>query len=148
MITNKLSHPRDFHYITSEWYKTRFNQFYQIVNRKKVFFKPYKSLHKGLDLRGNIGDIVYAIADGKIVISEHFYYEGNFILINHGNKIFSGYMHLNERFYPENTYIKAGIPIGTVGKTGMVTGAHLHFAIWIDGFTANPLSIFSLPIKN
>jgi Membrane proteins related to metalloendopeptidases len=90
---------------------------------------------------------VYALADGKIVLSAEMYYEGNFILINHGNKIFSGYMHLNERYYPENTYVKAGIAIGTVGATGLAIGSHLHFSIWIDGFVADPLSIYSLPIR-
>jgi len=147
LLTNQLSHPRDIHYITSEWYKKRIHQYYQIIDKKRVYSKPYYSIHRGLDLKGNIGDIVFAIGDGKIVLSDNFYYEGNFILINHGNKIFSGYMHLNERYYPQNTYIKAGIPIGTVGATGLVTGAHLHFAIWIDGFVADPLSIFSLPIR-
>jgi len=147
LFSNRLSHPRDFHYITSEWYKTRIHQYYQIINKKKIFSQPYKSIHKGLDLKGNTGDIVYALADGKIVLSAEMYYEGNFILINHGNKIFSGYMHLNERYYPENTYVKAGIPIGTVGATGLAIGSHLHFSVWIDGIVADPLSIYSLPIR-
>ncbi len=146
-FTNSLSHPRDYHYLTSEWFKKRKYQYYTMLNRKKIFFEPFESIHKGLDLKGKIGDLIFALADGKIVLSDNFYYEGNFIVINHGNSIFSIYMHMDQRFYRSGTYIKSGTPIGTVGSTGLATGPHLHFALWIDGYNADPLSILSLPIR-
>ncbi len=146
-ITNKLSYPRDYHKITSEWYKYRKIQYYEILNGKKIFYKPFYTIHKGIDLKGNEGDVVFAIADGKVVLSREMYYEGNFIVINHGNMIYSGYMHLKDRYVVENTYVRAGLEIGTVGSTGMSTGPHLHYSLWIDKYSADPLSIFNLPIR-
>lgn len=146
-ITNYLSHPRDYHKITSEWYKIRKLQSYTVKNNKRVYSKIYKSIHKGLDLRGDTADIVFAVADGKIVIADNFYYEGNFVLINHGNNIFTGYMHLDQIDAVKNTYIKAGTPIGKVGSTGLSTAPHLHISLWIDGYSVDPLSILSLPIR-
>lgn len=147
MINNQLSHPRDFHQITSEWYKKRLIQYFEFVKSKKVFYKPYVNIHKGVDLKGREGDVIFALSDGKVVLSEEMYYEGNFIVINHGNKIFSGYMHLKERLVSKDSFIKAGIPIGYVGTTGLSTAPHLHFSLWIDGFSSDPLSILYLPIR-
>lgn len=146
-FTNYLSHPRDYHRITSEWYKIRKLQSYVVKNNKKIYSKIYKNIHKGLDLSGDIGDVVFAMADGKIVISENFYYEGNFVLINHGNRIFTGYMHLEQIETVKDTFIKAGMPIGKVGSTGLSTGPHLHVSLWIDNFSIDPLSLLSLPIR-
>lgn len=146
-INHRLSHPRDYHQITSEWYKYRKIQYYEILGGGKKFYKPYYSIHKGVDLKGKEGDVVYAIADGKVVISREMYYEGNFIVINHGNQIYSGYMHLKDIFVLENSYVKAGMEIGTVGSTGLSTAPHLHYSLWIDGYSADPLSILNLPIR-
>lgn len=147
LIINQLSHPRDFHQITSDWYKKRFIQYFEFQNFKKVFYKPFVNIHKGVDLKGTEGDIVFALSEGKVVLSEEMYYEGNFIVINHGNKIFSGYMHLKEMLVSKNTFIKAGVPIGYVGSTGLSTAPHLHFSLWIDGYSSDPLSILYLPIR-
>ncbi|MCS7206301.1 MAG: M23 family metallopeptidase [Leptospiraceae bacterium] len=147
LLTNHLSHPRDYHYVTSEWHKIRTYQYYEIIDGKKVFYSPYQGIHKGVDLRGNEGDLVFSIANGKVVIADDFYFEGRFVLINHGNKVFSGYMHLKDLFVSKDQFIQAGTPIGTVGATGRALGAHLHYSLWIDGFNTDPLSIFSLPIR-
>lgn len=146
-ITNELSHPRDYHYITSEWYKRRIYQYYEINGNKVRYYEPFQSIHRGLDLRGNIGDVVFAMANGKVTLSDDFYYEGNFIVINHGNRIFSAYMHLDKRLVEKNAYVKAGDKIGTVGNTGMSSGPHLHVSLWIDGFNTDPLSILYLPVR-
>ncbi|MFN3604875.1 MAG: M23 family metallopeptidase [Leptonema sp. (in: bacteria)] len=147
LINQKISHPRDYHFVTSEWYKKRLIQYYEYVNNQKIFYKPKFHIHYGVDLKGQEGDVVYALADGKVVLSKELYFEGNYIIINHGSKIFSGYMHLKERFVPEGSMVVAGIPIGKVGSTGFSTAPHLHFSLWIDGYSVDPLSILYLPLR-
>ncbi len=147
MIKNNLSYPLNYHEITSEWYKKRTFQYFQIRKRKKIFLERFESIHKGVDLKGFIGESVYAIADGEVIISDNFYFEGEFIVINHGNYIFSMYMHLSERNVNVGDVVRAGTLIGKVGNTGLSIGSHLHYEIRIDEFSANPLSVFGLPIR-
>jgi len=63
---------------------------------------------------------------------------GNFTLIDHGWGVFSGYGHQLEMFVKEGDYVEAGQLIGFVGKTGRVTGPHLHWEIWVNGNQVNP----------
>jgi murein DD-endopeptidase len=65
-----------------------------------------------------------SIADGSVVLAEKMYYEGNFRVIDHGNKVFSHYMHYDTIFVKNGQFVKGGDKIGTVGCTGVSTGPH------------------------
>lgn len=147
-LTASWSHPRDMHYITSEFWKKRTYQYYDYKNKKRIGMGTSTRIHRGLDLRGRTGDPIFAIADGLVVLAEHMYYEGNFVLIDHGNKIFSGYMHQSKLFVKEGQFIKAGQHIGNSGNTGRVSGAHLHVSIYMNGVMVDPLSLLLLPIRD
>jgi len=147
-ISNVISHPRDFHKITSEFWKGREYLSYRIKNGKKRQVSVRKSTHRGLDLRGAKGEPVYAMADGVVVLSHDMFYEGKMVFIDHGNKIYSYYMHLSERNVQSGDRVKSGQLIGTVGSTGMSTAPHLHVSFVIRGVYVNPLSVLSLPVSN
>ena len=147
-ISNVISHPRDFHKITSEFWKGREYLSYRIKKGKRRQVSTRKSTHRGLDLRGKKGEPVYAIADGKVVLSHDMFYEGKMIFIDHGNKIYSYYMHLSERKVQAGDRVKSGQLIGEVGSTGMSTAPHLHVSFVIRGVHVNPLSLLSLPVSN
>lgn len=148
LLTAFWSHPRDMHYITSEFWKKRTYQYYDYKNKKRIAMGTSTRIHRGLDLRGRTGDPIFAVADGLVVLAEHMYYEGNFVLIDHGNKIFSGYMHQSKLFVQEGQLVKAGQHIGNSGNTGRVSGAHLHISIYMNGIMVDPLSLLSLPIRD
>lgn len=144
-----LSHPRDMHYITSEFWKQRTYHYYDYKNKKRVQVGTTTRVHRGLDLRGRVGDPIYAMANGKVVLAENLYYEGNFVLIDHGNRIFSGYMHLSKLKVHTNETVKAGQLLGEAGNSGRVAGAHLHVSIYMHGMMViDPLSLLCLPIRN
>ena len=147
-INNIIAHPRNEHYITSKFWTKRVYLKYRIKNKKRVYLKPKISMHRGLDLHGSVGKPIYAMASGKVVIAEKLYFEGNFTLINHGSRIFSGYMHQNKIFVEEGDKVDAGEEIGSVGSTGRATGPHLHIFFKIDGVYVDPLSLISLPIRH
>jgi len=121
---------------------------YGMVKGKYVRFKNKINYHSGIDLAGKAGAPVYAIAGGKIAIAENMYYEGNFVVIDHGSGIFSMYMHMGELKVKKDDVIEAGTLIGRIGSTGISTGPHLHVSFIINGTQVNPLSILPLPFRN
>lgn len=146
-FTNELSHPRNMHYITSPFYASRLNQRYRVIGGKRKYLPPVRSIHRGLDFRGAPGAPIYAVAPGTVVLAHEMHFEGRFTLIDHGHGIFTGYMHQNRILVKEGDRVEAGQLIGEVGATGMVTGAHLHLAIWVQGIPGDPLSLLSLPLR-
>ncbi|HPS58656.1 MAG TPA: M23 family metallopeptidase [Spirochaetota bacterium] len=146
-ITNSISHPRDFHRITGAYWNKRIYLSYKKKKRNKpVKSKSRISFHRGVDLKGDFGAPVYAMADGVVVLSHLMFFEGNMVVVDHGNKVFSYYMHMESRGVKEGDRVKAGQQIGKVGSTGTSTGPHLHVALSIRGVHVDPLSFLWLPV--
>jgi murein DD-endopeptidase len=148
LLNASLSHPRSMHYITSEFYSKRVYLRYKKQGKKNIRLKDAVSAHNGLDLRGDEGAPIFTIATGKVVYAEPAYYEGNLVIVNHGEGIFSYYMHMSKILAQQGTVVQAGAQIGEVGATGMVTGPHLHVSLSVHGIQADPLSILCLPIRD
>lgn len=146
-IQGSLSHPRDMHKITGDYWRKRIYLSYQKKGKKKVIKEGKKSFHRGVDLKGGDGAPVFAMADGIVVLSHTMFYEGNMVVVDHGNQIFSYYQHLESRKVKAGERVRAGDVIGGAGATGMVTGPHLHVAFSIRGVHVDPLSILSLPVS-
>lgn len=147
LLGQSFSHPRDRHHITSSFWAKRLIMQYRKKNGKKIRLKNKLNVHKGLDLRGKTGEPVYSIGDGRVVIAEPMYYEGNFAVIDHGNRIFSYYMHLNSFSVKEGDMVKAGQSVGTVGSTGLSTASHLHVSLVLQDINVDPLSILMVPVR-
>jgi murein DD-endopeptidase MepM/ murein hydrolase activator NlpD len=88
-----------------------------------------KTFHYGVDYRGNVGDPVYSIANGKVKATGYDNISGNKITIEHPDKTKTVYYHLNKILVKAGQKVNARQKIATIGKTGRVTGAHLHFGI-------------------
>lgn len=97
-----------------------------------------RNRHTGLDIAAPEGTDVYAPLDGIVLLSEEFFYRGNIIYIDHGNGLVSSFSHLQKSLVEKNSKVKAGDLIGKVGKTGRVTGPHLHWEVSILGTTVDP----------
>ncbi len=144
LIRGRAYHPRDVHEVNSQFWSQRI-----YILRDSTTGKTQKvtRIHRGIDLNGDTGDPVYAMLDGIVVLAEMLFYEGNMIIIHHGNGIFTYYMHLDKLLVASGDKVVAGQLIGTVGSTGMSTGPHLHVSLLVDGVQANPMSIVPLPIR-
>jgi hemin uptake protein HemP len=110
----------------------------RILNGKKI------SIHRGIDLKGKEGTPVRAINSGRAVLCRDLFYGGNTIIIDHGTGLYSIYMHLSGFNIKEGDTVKKGQIIGFVGKTGRVTGPHLHLSVKLNGMSINPLSLIDL----
>lgn len=98
--------------------------------------------HYGIDLRAPEGTPIYAPANGKV---SRIYSEaagGNVLIVDTGNGITQVFAHLSKYAVSPNQTFKQGQIIGYVGKTGKVTGAHLHWETKVNGKPFNPLNLF------
>ena len=93
-----------------------------------------KSPHYGLDFASKEGTKIKAMLDGVVTLSENdLYYTGGTIIFDHGHGVSTLYMHMKDIFVKKGQKIKQGEFIGTVGKTGRSTGAHLDVRLnWFD----------------
>lgn len=102
-----------------------------------------ESFHTGIDIAADLGTDISCFADGKVSeISQSKYY-GNTVLITHGDKQ-TFYGHLNKVTVKEGENLNAGDSIGQVGSTGVSTGPHLHFEIWVNDEPVNPLEYINV----
>ncbi|MCL2816328.1 MAG: M23 family metallopeptidase [Oscillospiraceae bacterium] len=101
-------------------------------------------IHRGIDLRGNIGTPVMASLDGTIShIGENWLY-GKYIIMTHPNGYKTLYGHLNAYSVKQGDRVSRGRKIGEVGNTGRSTGPHLHFEIFDrNNRNVNPLELLN-----
>ncbi len=98
------------------------------------------SNHGGLDIAAQYGQPIYAGASGTVVASADGWNDGwgNYVMIDHGNGTSTLYAHQSERACEVGDYVEMGQVIGYVGSTGMSTGPHLHFEVYIGGGRVDP----------
>lgn len=94
---------------------------------------PYTSYHAGIDFRAPTGTPVYAPAAGTVILAEPMLMLGNTVVIDHGWGLLTGYYHLSSIEVQEGQQVASGDLIGKVGNTGLSTGAHLHWEMWVSG---------------
>ncbi len=97
----------------------------------------FETYHSGFDMRGWRGMPVYAPAAGVVVMTDTLRVRGNAILLDHGWGLITGYWHLSRIDVQEGQFVKQGDVIGLVGNTGLSTGSHLHWEMWVNGISVN-----------
>ncbi len=130
-----LPSPLDVEYCleTNECWTSRFG------NRRSYNGSPYNAFHTGLDIAGGTGTQIFAPAPGVVVFAGPLTVRGNATMIDHGQGVYSGYMHQSELYVKAGDRVGAGDVIGLVGGTGRVEGPHLHWEIWVGGVQVEPL---------
>ena len=109
-------------------------------NRRSYNGSPYDYFHTGVDFGGGLGVQIFAVAPGTVVFAEETTVRGNATIIDHGWGIYSGYWHQSELMVSVGDTVTEGQVIGLVGNTGRSNGAHLHWELWVNGVSVNPLS--------
>ncbi len=100
---------------------------------------PFDRFHSGTDFAGAPGTPVLAAAPGYVVLADTLNVRGNATVIDHGWGVFTGYWHQTEIYVHVGDYVTTGQVIGTIGATGRVTGAHLHWELWVNGVPVDPM---------
>jgi murein DD-endopeptidase MepM/ murein hydrolase activator NlpD len=99
----------------------------------------FDRFHTGTDFAGAPGTPVLASAPGVVVLVDTLNVRGKATIIDHGWGVFSGYWHQTEQYVQIGQTVTTGQVIGTIGSTGRVTGAHLHWEMWVGGVPVDPM---------
>ncbi|HEY2913781.1 MAG TPA: M23 family metallopeptidase [Candidatus Angelobacter sp.] len=115
-----------------------------VFGSARVYNGVKKSQHLGLDFRANTGTPVHATNAGTVILARALYFEGNCVMLDHGQGLVTVYMHLSEFKVKEGDKITAGQLIALSGGTGRSTGPHLHFAVRWRGEYLDPRTLLEL----
>ncbi|MGI2039168.1 peptidoglycan DD-metalloendopeptidase family protein [Shewanella frigidimarina] len=125
-----LRSPVDFKYVSSNFNPRRLHP---VTGQIKA--------HRGVDYVAAIGTPIKAAGKGKVVEAGYNQFNGNYVFIKHNETYTTKYLHLTKRKVNRGETVKQGQIIGTLGKTGRVTGAHLHYEFIVNGVHRNPRTI-------
>lgn len=95
-------------------------------------------MHKGLDLAGYIGMLVYAPADGRVIHTGLRGSYGQVVVLDHGWGLQTHFAHLSRALVTRGDAVRRGEPIAEMGNTGKSTGPHLHYEVRQDGYPIDP----------
>ena len=96
--------------------------------------------HNGVDLANDQGTPIYAARSGRVTVATYGGTYGNYVTINHGDGYSSLYAHMTRYVVHKGDTVKRGQLIGYMGSTGRSTGPHLHFSIFYNGSSVNPMN--------
>lgn len=99
--------------------------------------------HYGLDIANETGTPVYAPVDGVVTMADDLYYSGNTLIIDHGMRVFSTFLHMDTITVEVGDTVKQGEQIGTIGTTGRSTGPHLDWRINLGKMRLDPQTVIS-----
>ena len=111
---------------------------------RRVFNGELASIHRGMDFRARSGTPVFSANAGTVILARPLFYEGNCIVIDHGQGFTTIYMHLSKIQVHEGEKVKMHQHLGLSGATGRATGPHLHFAARWQGAYLDPALLFKL----
>jgi murein DD-endopeptidase MepM/ murein hydrolase activator NlpD len=115
-----------------------------VFGSARVFNGVKKSQHKGLDFRVTTGTPISATNGGTVILARPLYFEGNCVIIDHGQALLTLYLHLSEFKVKEGDAVEKGQILGLSGGTGRATAPHLHFAVRWRGEYLDPRTLLEL----
>ncbi|MBR1853893.1 MAG: peptidoglycan DD-metalloendopeptidase family protein [Lachnospiraceae bacterium] len=97
-----------------------------------------QQFHNGVDFASPKGTAIYAAYDGKVIAATYSSTMGNYIMIDHGDELYTIYMHASALYVKSGDIVSRGDTIAAVGSTGRSTGNHLHFSVRKNGSYVSP----------
>ena len=125
-----LRAPVNFRYVSSNFNPKRFHPVQKLIMH-----------HRGVDYVAPVGTPIVSAGKGRVVEAGYNRFNGNYVFIQHGDRYMTKYLHLNTKKVKKGQTVNQGQTIGTLGRTGMVTGAHLHYEFLVDGVHRNPRTV-------
>ena len=129
---------------TASFIKPRTSAITSEFGSGRVFNGQVTARHLGVDFRGAVGEPIRAANRGVVALVDNFFLAGNVVYINHGGGVVTSYFHMSRPLVHVGETVKRGQVIGLVGRTGRVTGPHLHWAARYGANTVNPLDLVGI----
>ena len=131
--------------INGDLFKSPIRGGYRVTSRygwRRDPFTGKRSFHNGIDLATYRGAPIYAALPGTIAATGYSNVYGNYVIIRHHSGYQTLYGHMNSILTSRGKYVTAQSKIGTVGTTGRSTGPHVHFTVYKNGATINPVAVW------
>jgi murein DD-endopeptidase MepM/ murein hydrolase activator NlpD len=117
-----------------------------VFGTARTFNGRVQSMHQGLDYAVPGGTPVSAVNSGTVLLAQSLFFEGNCVVLDHGQGLLTLYMHLSKIEVKEGDRVTSGQRIGLSGGTGRATGPHLHLAVRWQGVYLNPATLLTLQL--
>jgi murein DD-endopeptidase MepM/ murein hydrolase activator NlpD len=117
-----------------------------IFGTARVFNDQVQSRHQGLDFAAPPGTEIRAINSGIVILARPMFFEGNCVVIDHGQGLLSLYLHLSAFKVKEGDHVHTGDTVALSGGTGRATGPHLHLAIRWQGIYLSPTILLKIKV--
>ncbi|MGH9499400.1 MAG: M23 family metallopeptidase [Terriglobales bacterium] len=115
-----------------------------VFGTARVFNGNVQSVHQGLDFGVPAGTPVSALNSGTVLLAQMLFFEGNCVVLDHGQGLLTIYMHLSKIEVKAGEQVKRGQQIALSGGTGRATGPHLHVAVRWQGVYLDPAALLNL----
>ncbi len=115
-----------------------------VFGTQRVFNGKAQSTHQGLDFAVPTGTSVAALNSGTVLLARPLFFEGNCVVIDHGQGLLTLYLHLSQFAVKEGDHVTRGQKIGLSGGSGRASGPHLHIAVRWQGIYVDPATVLKL----
>ena len=131
--------------LPKQWQSPLSGRYSSSFGKRRVLNGQPRSPHSGLDIAAPEGTPVESIAAGRVTAVGDYFFNGQTVMVDHGQGLISMYCHLSEIDVVLGEEVTPDSVVGKVGKTGRVTGAHLHLSVSLNNARVDPLLFFDAP---